>query len=1029
MSAFCVSLMLSSLALPLGAQAAAEAIGDWEISVIDSVGDVGRYSSVAIANGTAFISYYDATNDHLKFATNSSGLFTTTTIENGLPGGQHTSLAIDKRGKAHISYTTVDGGYLLYTDNVAGRWSLSAIANGIGPLSGSSIALDPGGYSYVVYYDSMRRGDPATEKDLKYGCNSDGSWRAHLIVYPGDVGRYASLSVDEFTHSHTVFYDATNHCLRYNYDFFTNRMETVDASGDVGAYTSIDLDINNKPHVSYYDIGNGALKYADRAGPNNNWVAQTVDDSGDVGLYTSIKVDSFDRVHISYYDNTTHTLKYARGENGVFNTYTVDASGDVGQYSSIAVDPSGRPCITYYDATNGDLKLAKLSSLGPVNGLRATAGIKQVSLNWTAPSGTVGSIVYNIYRGIYPGFLSMVAETTSTAFLDLGLNNDVTYYYQVVPTSGGEVGPRSPEIPAVPRANAHAPTLLSATPDIATVALHWSPPVEAEGTITGYSVLIGTAPDDIQVVALLPADARDYTVTGLSRGISYLFCVLPQYGSIGGPSSNILTAMISNAPSTPVLTSATSGNHSVAVIWEPQGVDPIDGFTVQVGERPDVLVDRSPDYPSSARTALIDGLVPGKLYYFAVKAFNTVGNSSASNVLSAVAVQEPGAPTLVSATTGPSKITLVWTAPADAGYGNISTYEVYFGQGNVSNIYGRVGAAQTSIEVVGLQVGLEYQFAVKAVNEGGAGNASNVMAALFLDGPGPPTLLAALPGFDNVTLQWSPPTYEGSGPVTGYFIWYGTGAPDHRYGEVLPATARGAVVQGLVSGTAYAFAVSAVNYVGDGQRSENMTATPFGPPGAPSGLQLTARVGMVNLTWQASFANGSAVTHYQILRGGEGGLQEIAQTQQLRYSDQSAMAGMSYSYQVRAVNQAGAGEGSALMTVTVPTMNMALITGKVVDGNGRVISGVRVAMENGSYAITDTFGNYSMMAAEGSHTLTYSGGGLEAQSRAVSLGSSGLDLGALTMKQASTDNTLLIILAAVLIVAAVGGLLLWKRRR
>ncbi|MBI4689418.1 MAG: hypothetical protein HY754_03995 [Nitrospirae bacterium] len=46
----------------------------WTISTIDSQGYVGYYNSIAIdSNNKVHISYYDDTNDNLKYVTNSSG--------------------------------------------------------------------------------------------------------------------------------------------------------------------------------------------------------------------------------------------------------------------------------------------------------------------------------------------------------------------------------------------------------------------------------------------------------------------------------------------------------------------------------------------------------------------------------------------------------------------------------------------------------------------------------------------------------------------------------------------------------------------------------------------------------------------------------------------------------------------------------------------------------------------------------------------------------------------------------------------
>ena len=81
-------------------------------ATIDSAGTVGSYSSIAIgADGLGMISYYDATNGHLKAlhcgnATCDSGNISNT-LDNAYTVGTSTSIAIDPGGLPMISYYDV----------------------------------------------------------------------------------------------------------------------------------------------------------------------------------------------------------------------------------------------------------------------------------------------------------------------------------------------------------------------------------------------------------------------------------------------------------------------------------------------------------------------------------------------------------------------------------------------------------------------------------------------------------------------------------------------------------------------------------------------------------------------------------------------------------------------------------------------------------------------------------------------------------------------------------------------------------
>jgi hypothetical protein len=285
----------------------------WEVSVVDSSSDVGQYSDIALdGSGNPKISFYDATNKDLKYASWNGSTW---------------------------SIQTVDGSGLVD----AGQYT--------------SLALDSSGNPRIAYYDLT-----LTSLDLKYASWNGSSWAIETADNGSlaDVGQYASLALYG-GNPRIAYYDATNKDLKYaSWNGSSWDIQTVDGSGlvDVGQHTSLALDGSGNPRIAYYDLTLTSLdlKYASWNG--SSWAIQTVDSTGDVGQYASLSLDGSGNPKIGYYDATNGDLKYASWNGSSWVIQTVDTTGDVGRYASLSLDGSGNPKIGYYDATNGDLRYA-----------------------------------------------------------------------------------------------------------------------------------------------------------------------------------------------------------------------------------------------------------------------------------------------------------------------------------------------------------------------------------------------------------------------------------------------------------------------------------------------------------------------------------------------------------------------------------------------------------------------------------------------------------------------------------------------
>ena len=301
------------------------------LTAVDSTGDVGRYTSIAIgADGFPVVSYFDLANAHLKVAhcTNAqcSSFDTPTTVDGAANVGVHTSIAIGTDGFPVVSYfkSTSPGGLkVAHCSNAScSSYDAPTTVDGAATYGGySSIAVGTDGFPVVSYYDTI---------------NSE-------------------LKVAECTNVSCSSSD-------------TPTIVDVDGVDDVGRYTSLAIGTDGFPVVSYYDYSNQRVKVAHCTNVSCSSfdtptiVASSVPDDG-AGQRTSIAIGVDGHPVVSYRDVTNGDLDVVHCGNSSCSsgntTTTVDSPGDVGRFGSLAIGVDGNPVISSYDVTNGDLKVAR----------------------------------------------------------------------------------------------------------------------------------------------------------------------------------------------------------------------------------------------------------------------------------------------------------------------------------------------------------------------------------------------------------------------------------------------------------------------------------------------------------------------------------------------------------------------------------------------------------------------------------------------------------------------------------------------
>jgi predicted amidohydrolase YtcJ len=365
-SAFAISVVLLMTAISGQAVTCASAApvselattddAPWKISTIDAVRDVGLWTSLALdSKDNVHISYYDASHNDLKYATNASGQWVISRIDHSKSVGSYTSLALDSNDKAHISYYDETSGDLKYATNAAGSWATFTIDSQGRVGLFTSLALDSNDKVHISYVDESKG-------DIKYATDAGGSWITTIVDSVEFVSKWwsgTSLALDSNDMAHIGYVDAGNKDLKYatNAGGSWSTLTIEDGYAIILA-ASLALDSNDKVHIGYFDSNLFNLKYATNAG--GSW---TICEIGKTGHGVSLALDSNDKVHISYTGFSDSRLTYVTNSEGSWTTSTVDSTGDYGTFNSIELDSNDRVHISYYEEGNDDLRYA--TNAGP----------------------------------------------------------------------------------------------------------------------------------------------------------------------------------------------------------------------------------------------------------------------------------------------------------------------------------------------------------------------------------------------------------------------------------------------------------------------------------------------------------------------------------------------------------------------------------------------------------------------------------------------------------------------------------------
>ncbi|MBK7906402.1 MAG: fibronectin type III domain-containing protein [Gemmatimonadetes bacterium] len=464
------------------------------------------------------------------------------------------------------------------------------------------------------------------------------------------------------------------------------------------------------------------------------------------------------------------------------------------------------------------------------------------------------------------------------------------------PSNSALANTRSPGVPA-----SFAASVVSAT----RVDLSWSDTTAAE---TGFAIerCVGTNCAVFSALATVAAAATAYSDHTVVVDSSYRYRV--RATGVAGNSAEagpvLASLILPNAPSG--LAAATVSGTQVNLTWT-DASDNESSFRIErcAGAGCSTFVEVGSAAAGTPSYSDV-GVTAGNDYQYRIRARNAVGNSGASNT-AAASTRAATAPTALTARRSlrAPRIDLAWTDQSD----NETDFRIErctgVGCSNFTTL-ATVAAGVVTYQNTGVTAGLSYSYRVLAINAVGASAASNTATATTAVPSAPTGLSATLFSDSRIDLAWT----DASSDEQGFVLERCEGAGCVNFAAVGAALAAGVISYqdtDVAPGLDYRYRVRAFNVVGSSAFS-SVVATSTRPPTAPTGLNaITVSGTRIDLNWTDAADNESGFVIERCSGAGCSTFTQLATppANVTSYQDLSAPLDLSYTYRIRAVNNAG----------------------------------------------------------------------------------------------------------------------------
>jgi fibronectin type 3 domain-containing protein len=548
-----------------------------------------------------------------------------------------------------------------------------------------------------------------------------------------------------------------------------------------------------------------------------------------------------------------------------------------------------------------------------------------VSFSGTSTDATL-KVRGQVPMGLLPGSFTCSVNAVDTLNHSI---TDRTYILNVIRTPAG--------MPSAPSDLLFTPT--SGRPTEGT--LTWvAPDTLGDPNLYTYEVQYSTNGIDWSRVSHGPSASTSLSLTNLRAGATYSFRVRGENGGTIGQDTRFMnlnwgvvefTTPQARTPDTPtnlVVSNIVSNGFRLA--WTApaySGGRDINNFTVEYSTDNGETWRSAKSVTSTSLSFNVTTEAPGTRYLIRVSAVNVIGASEfLTGEVTTLSTLSTAPRTLSASSVTSNSLTLSWLLPTSNGGADITDYKVEFSSNNgVSwNEISHEASNSLGFNVTGLANNRSYQFRVSAINEIGAGPASDTVTATTpATVPSAPRNISSSSVLANsATISWVSPSDNGGLNITDYKV------ETSRDGTNWTAITRAASANtninltGLAPATNYLARVSALNSEGVSDTTRVIFTTLATVPTEPGTLTANSITSdSLTLSWLIPTSNGgAAITNYKVeyAVGNSATWVEIPRTasNDLAFNVTSLRSNQTYRFRVSAINERGIGAASNIVSAT-----------------------------------------------------------------------------------------------------------------